>query len=141
MSELHDPLTERIIACAIEVHRTTGPGLLESVYDVCLAYELELAGLDFQRQKDVTLGYKALTARSAFRIDFVVEGAVLIELKCVESTLPVHKAQVLTYLKLSGLSTGLLINFNVPVLRDGIRRLVWAHNPKAALPSASPGLL
>lgn len=140
MSELHDPLTERIIACAIEVHRMTGPGLLESVYDVCLAYELELAGLDFQRQKNISFAYKGLSAQAAFRVDLVVESTVLVELKCVESIQPVHKAQVLTYLRLSGLPTGLLINFNVPVLRDGIRRLIWTHNPKAALTSAPLGL-
>lgn len=127
MSRLYDPLTERIIACAIEVHRMTGPGLLESVYDVCLAYELEHAGIDFQRQASVSFDYKELSAQSAFRVDFIVASAILVELKCVDAILPVHKAQVLTYLKLSGLSTGLLLNFNVPVLRDGIRRLVWTR--------------
>ena len=142
MSGLHDPLTARIIACAIELHRLTGPGLLESVYDACLAYELEGAGLDFQRQASVSFDYKGLFAQSAFRVDFIVAGAVLVELKCVESILPVHKAQVLTYLKLSGLSTGLLLNFNVPVLREGIRRLVWTRPrlepPQPSAPPADP---
>jgi GxxExxY protein len=132
MSGLPDPLTERIIACAIEVHRLTGPGLLESVYDVCLAYELQLAGLEFQRQKNVSFDYKGVSASAAFRVDFVVADAVLVELKCVETLLPVHRAQVLTYLRLSGLATGLIINFNVPVLREGLRRVVWTHRPEAA---------
>ena len=125
MSDLHDPLTERIIGCAMEVHRGTGAGLLEAVYDVCFAIELEAAGLPFRRQCAVPLEYKTLSVQTAFRVDFVIEERVLVELKSVETLLPVHKAQVLTYLKLTGLPTGLLINFNVPVLREGIRRLVW----------------
>lgn len=125
VSDLHDPLTERIIGCAIEVHRGTGAGLLEAVYEVCFAFELEAAGLVFRRQCSVPLEYKSLSIRTAFRVDFVVEERVLVELKAVETLLPVHKAQVLTYLKLTGLPTGLLINFNVPVLKEGIRRLVW----------------
>ena len=125
MSDLHDPLTERIIGCALEVHRRTGAGLLEAVYDVCFAFELEAAGLSFQRQCAVPLEYKSLSVRTAFRVDFVIEDRILVELKSVETLLPVHKAQVLTYLKLTGLPTGLLINFNTTVLREGIRRLVW----------------
>ena len=129
MSDLHDPVTERIIGCAIEVHRGTGAGLLEAVYDVCLAFELEAAGLAFRRHYSVPLEYKSLSIQSAFRADFVVDERVLVELKSVETLLPVHKAQVLTYLKLTGLTTGLLINFNVPVLKEGIRRVVWTPNP------------
>ena len=135
MSDLHDPLTERIIGCAIEVHRGTGAGLLEAVYDVCFAFELEAAGLAFQRQCSVPIEYKSLSIRTAFRVDFVVEERVLVELKSVETLLPVHKAQVLTYLKLTGLPTGLLINFNVPVVREGIRRMVWT--PKVDLGQTS----
>jgi GxxExxY protein len=115
MSDLADPLTERIIGCAMEVHRHTGPGLLEAVYDVCFAVELEAAGLSFRRQCVVPLKYKALSVQTAFRVDFVIDERVLVELKSVELLLPVHKAQVLTYLKLTGLPTGLLINFNVSV--------------------------
>jgi GxxExxY protein len=125
MSELDDPLTERIIGCAIEVHRGTGAGLLESVYDVCLAYELKAAGLTFRTQCSVPFEYKSLSIKNAFLADFVVEEHVLVELKAVETLLPVHRAQVLTYLKLTGLTRGLLLNFNVSVLKDGIRRVVW----------------
>ena len=125
VTDLHDPLSERIIGCAIEVHRATGAGLLESVYDVCLAIELEAAGLAFRRQCSIPIEYKSLSIQTAFRVDFVVEERVLVELKAVETILPVHKAQVLTYMKLTGLTTGLLLNFNVPVMKDGVRRLVW----------------
>ena len=134
MSDVHDPLTERIIGCAIEVHRNSGPGLLESVYDACLAVELAAAGLEFRRQVSVPLQYKTLSLQTAFRVDFVIQDRVLVELKSVETLLPVHKAQVLTYLKLMGLGTGLLINFNVPVLRDGLRRLIWTRQEVGAAP-------
>ena len=138
MSELDDPLTERIIGCAIEVHRGTGAGLLESVYSVCLAYELKAAGFMFRTQCSVPFDYKSLSIKDAFRADFVVEENVLVELKAVEAFLPVHRAQVLTYLKLSGMTRGLLINFNVPVLKDGIRRIVWTPNPRASEPCDPP---
>lgn len=122
-------LTERVIACAIEVHRNTGPGLLESVYEACLALEFEAAGLTFVRQASVPVLYKGCPTRCAFRIDYVVEQRVLLELKSVDTVLDVHKAQVLTYLKLSGLKVGLLINFNVHVLRLGVRRLALSKTP------------
>ena len=138
MSDLDDPLTERIIGCAIEVHRATGAGLLESIYGVCLAYELKAAALDFRRQCSVPFDYKSLSIKDAFRIDFIVEDRVLVELKAVETLLPVHKAQALTYMKLSGLTKGLLLNFNVPVLKDGIRRLVWTPNLDASAPPRDP---
>ena len=109
----------------MEVHRGTGAGLLEAVYDVCFAFELQAAGLTFRRQCSLPIEYKSLCIQSAFRVDFVIEERVLVELKAVETFLPVHKAQVLTYLKLTGLSTGLLFNFNVPVMKEGIRRVVW----------------
>ncbi|HUR21795.1 MAG TPA: GxxExxY protein [Vicinamibacterales bacterium] len=131
---MDDPLTERIIGCAIEVHRVTGAGLLESVYDVCLAYELKAAGLMFRTQCSVPFEYKSLSIKDAFRADFIVEENVLVELKAVETLLPVHKAQVLTYLKLTGLTRGLLLNFNVQVLKDGIRRVVWTPNLHASVP-------
>ena len=129
MTDIYDPLAERIIGCAIEVHRCTGPGLLESVYDVCLAYELQAAGLAFQRECSIPIAYKSLSIRTAFRVDFVVEERILVEIKAVETLLGVHRAQVLTYLKLTGLTTGLLFNFNEVVLKHGIRRVVWTPPP------------
>jgi GxxExxY protein len=119
-----EAVTERIIACAIEVHRHTGPGLLESVYEACLAREFQAAHLRFDRQVVLPIVYKNEPVDCSFRIDYIVEQQILIELKSVEHTLEVHKAQVITYLRLSGLPVGLLINFNVPVLRSGIRRLL-----------------
>jgi GxxExxY protein len=131
MDDCHDQLTERIIGCAMEVHRRAGPGLLESIYDVCLAYELQAAGLDFERHLTLPFEYKTFTVKAAFKVDFVVERRVLVEIKAVETLLPVHKAQALTYMKLARLHTGLLFNFNVPVLRDGIRRLIWTPPSEA----------
>lgn len=118
-----DALTEQIIGAAIEVHRALGPGLLESVYQECLALELGLRGLHFQSQLELPLNYKGLSLDAAYRLDLVVEQAVVIELKAVERLLPLHEAQLLTYLKLGGYSLGLLLNFNVPVLKDGIKRM------------------
>jgi GxxExxY protein len=129
MLNAHEALTERIIGCAIEVHRHTGPGLLEAIYAACLARELKAAQLQFAHQLALPVTYKGEPLDCAFRIDFVVEHAVLVELKSVERTLDIHKAQAITYLKLSGLPVGLLINFNVPVLRSGIRRLVCGPSP------------
>jgi len=125
-------VTERIIGCAIEVHQQTGPGLLESVYDACLARELRAARLDFVREVSLPVRYKGDLLDCGFRIDYVVEGQVLVELKSVERLMDIHKAQVITYLKLTELPIGLLINFNVPVLRQGIRRLVRSQ------PGSSP---
>lgn len=119
-----EAVTERIIGCAIEVHRHTGPGLLESVYEACLAREFKAAHLEFDRQVALPIVYKNEPLDCAFRIDFVIERSVLVEVKSVEQTLEVHKAQVITYLRLSGLPVGLVINFNVPVLRSGVRRLL-----------------
>lgn len=127
MSLLHvptQPLTASIIGAAIEVHRRLGPGLLESAYQRCLARELWLRGLEFREQVALTLDYKGLAVTDAFRIDLVVGRTVLVEIKSVETLLPVHSAQMITYLKLTGVGAGLLINFNVPVLRQGIRRLL-----------------
>ncbi len=118
-----DLLTERIIACAIEVHRALGPGLLESAYEDCLCHELGLCGVAFQRQVPLTVRYKTITLGTVYRMDLVVEDQVVVEIKAVEQLLPVHSAQLLTYLKLSGKGTGLLLNFFVPVLKNGIKRL------------------
>ncbi|MBI2240040.1 MAG: GxxExxY protein [Magnetospirillum gryphiswaldense] len=124
MTTPRDPLTDRILGCAIEVHRTLGPGLLESAYEECLCYELAQAGIACQRQVPLPVRYKDVRLDCGYRLDVVAENQVVIELKTVEKLLPVHDAQVLTYLRLSGCRVGLLVNFNVPVLRDGIKRLV-----------------
>jgi GxxExxY protein len=116
-------LTEAIIGGAITVHRELGPGLLESVYEKCLAFELADRGLLVATQKEIPVRYKNLTFDCSFRADLIVENKVLVELKSIDQLLPVHTAQVLTYLKLSNLRTGLLINFNVPLLKSGIKRL------------------
>jgi len=117
-------LTEQIIGAAIEVHRSLGPGLLESAYQACLAHELSLRKLSFEREKPLPIEYKGVQLDCGYRLDFLVEGKVVVELKAVESVLPVHEAQLITYLKLTGCRVGLLINFNVPVLKDGITRRV-----------------
>ncbi len=119
-----DPLTRRIIGAAIEVHRAIGPGLLESAYEACLGAELEAQGLCAARQVDLPVIYRGLTLACGYRMDFVVEGQVIVEIKSVEKLMPIHQAQVLTYPRLARLQRGLLINFNVPVLRQGIVRLV-----------------
>ena len=119
----NNSLTDAIIGAAITVHRELGPGLLESVYEKCLALELTKSGLQITAQKEIPLTYKGLAFESGFRADLIIENKVLVELKSVEQILPVHTAQVLTYLKLSNLRTGLLINFNVPLLKNGIKRL------------------
>jgi GxxExxY protein len=119
----NNSLTDAIIGAAIAVHRELGPGLLESVYEKCLALELTKSGLQVCSQKEIPLTYKGLALESGFRADLIVENRVLIELKSVDQLLPVHTAQVLTYLKLTGLRTALLINFNVQLLKNGIKRL------------------
>lgn len=122
--DAEQPLTRAIISAAIQVHRALGPGLLESAYQACLCRELELHHLRFRQQVDLPVIYKDVKLDCGYRIDFVVEEKVVLELKAIEAILPVHQAQLLTYLRLSGLRVGLLINFNVPVLKDGIRRRV-----------------
>jgi GxxExxY protein len=117
-------LTEKIIGAAIDVHRSLGPGLLESIYEQCLAYELTLRGLQVERQIDVPVVYKERKFDGALRIDLIVNGSVIIELKSCERLAPVHEAQLLSYLRLSGRRVGLLINFNVARLKDGIIRRV-----------------
>lgn len=119
-----ESLTKRIIASAIEVHRTLGPGLLESVYEICLCHELKLIGLNFVQQLSLPIEYKGIELDAGYRIDLVVENKVIIEIKAVKTILPVHEAQLLTYMKLTGTSVGLLLNFNEAVLKDGIVRRV-----------------
>ena len=120
----HDPLTEKIIGAAIEVHRHLGPGLLESVYQECFCLELTANDLQHRGQVILPVRYKDHPIEIGFRADIVVEEQVLIELKTVQTILPVHEAQILTYLKLSGIRRGLLINFNAMPLKNGIRRFV-----------------
>ena len=122
---LHEELTESILGTAIEVHRALGPGLLETVYEACFCHELALRRLAFRRQVQLPVVYKGIRLDCGFRIDVVVEETVVVELKAERQLMPVHDAQILTYLKLSGIKVGLLLNFNVPVLKDGLRRFVF----------------
>jgi GxxExxY protein len=116
-------LTEVVIGACIEVHRDLGPGLLESAYEECLCHELAIAGLRFARQRPLAVRYKGVLLDCGYRLDIVVQEQLILELKAVDRLLPVHEAQVLTYLKLTGLDVGLLINFNIAALRQGLRRL------------------
>ena len=117
-------MTEQIIAAAIEVHRDKGPGLLESLYEWCVQCELELRGLEWAAQGEVTVAYKEFVRTEILRFDLLVEGCVLVEIKTVEAVLPIHKAQLLSYMKLLDVPIGLLINFNALKVVDGIHRLV-----------------
>lgn len=117
-------LSNILIGSAIETHRILGPGLLESAYEECLCHELTLKKIKFERQKKLPVTYKGIHLDCGYRLDILIENIVIVELKTVEHFEPIHEAQLLTYLKLSGLWLGLLINFNVPVLKDGIRRIV-----------------
>jgi len=113
-----------VIGCAIEVHRNLGPGLLESTYEQCLAYEFGMADITFKLQHPLPVEYKNIKLDCGYRIDLFVENSLIIELKSVERILPIHQAQLLTYMKLSGTSVGLLMNFNVEYLKNGIKRMV-----------------
>lgn len=115
-------ITEKIIGCAIEVHKALGPGLLESAYEECLSFEMKKTGLFIERQKAVPVVYKDINLDCGYRIDILVENTVIVELKTVDAFNPVHEAQILTYMKFSNKSTGLLINFNVTLLKNGIKR-------------------
>jgi len=117
-------LTESIIGADIDVHRELGPGLLETAYEECLCHELHLRGMHFLRQVELPVGYKGLKLDCGYRLDVVVEEQVILELKSIEQLLPIHQAQLLTYLRPSGMKIGLLINFNVAVLKNGIVRRV-----------------
>jgi len=120
----HEEMTEKIIASAIEVHRHLGPGLLESAYEECYCHELRLQKVPFERQKPLPLEYKGVKLDCGYRMDVVADGKAVVEIKCVDKILPVHEAQLLTYLKLSGLRVGLIINFHTRYIKDGIKRLV-----------------
>jgi len=117
-------VTERIIGAAIEVHKALGPGLLESAYEECLCHELSLQGVDFVRQLKLPVKYKGIELDIGYRLDLYINGCVIVELKSVDKLTPIHDAQLLTYLRLLNCKTGLLINFNVPVLKQGLRRKV-----------------
>ena len=117
-------ITGEIIGAAIEVHKALGPGLLESAYEECLCHELNLKGINFKRQQSLPVEYKEVTLDCGYRIGLIVEDLVIIELKSIDTLLPIHEAQILTYLKLTGLKVGLLINFNVAALRRGIKRII-----------------
>ncbi|SPF35693.1 conserved hypothetical protein [Candidatus Sulfopaludibacter sp. SbA4] len=134
-------ITDQIIGAAIEVHRHLGPGLLESACEECLCYELCQLGLRFQRQVHLPIHYKGIKLEGAYKMDLVVEDAVVVEIKATEDMAPIHAAQVLTYLKSSGKRVGLLINFNVPILKKGLKRIVNhyagpAITPRTSAPSA-----
>ena len=117
-------LSSKIINAAIEVHRALGPGLLESAYEECMCYEFRLRDFSFERQKPLPIIYKGNKLDCGYRLDIVVENAIILELKSCAKIEPIHKAQLLTYLKISGLKLGLLLNFNVPLMREGITRVV-----------------
>jgi GxxExxY protein len=119
-----DAIAKAVVNCAFLVHTKLGPGLLESVYEVCLAHELHKAGIAFEKQCSLPVVYDGIYLDAGLRLDFLVGGSLIVELKAVESLLPIHHAQLLTYLKLTGHRLGLLINFNVPLIKDGIRRVV-----------------
>ena len=119
-----DELSERVIGAAIRVHRELGPGLLESAYEACLAFELRESGLQVFTQVPLPVVYRGVKLDCGYRLDFVVEGQLLIELKAVERLQPIHEAQILSYLKLSGIRLGLLMNFHSQLLKDGIKRIV-----------------
>ncbi len=122
---LHEQLTESVIGAAVGVHRALGPGLLESAYEECLCHELHLRGIAFERQAALPVEYKGVKLDCGYRLDLIVENALILEVKCVEHVLPVHEAQLLTYLKMTGKRVGLILNFNVPALtRGGIVRKV-----------------
>jgi GxxExxY protein len=119
-----DELSRKVIGCALEVHRQLGPGLLESAYERCLSYELLCAGIQHIPQKELPIDYKGTKLDCGYRVDLFVEAELIVELKVVDKILPIHEAQILTYMKLARVKTGLLMNFNVARLKDGIKRFV-----------------
>jgi GxxExxY protein len=119
-----DELSKRVIGCAIEVHRNLGPGLLESTYEQCLAHELKCAGLPFMLQHPLPVNYNGVKLDCGYRVDLLVDNKIIIELKSVDKVLPIHQAQLLTYMKLAGIKIGLLMNFNVRFMKNGIKRMV-----------------
>ena len=138
MSEINE-FTGKIIGCAMKVHSTLGPGLLESAYEACLEYELKRSGMRVERQKLLPVTYEGVSVDCGYRIDLWVEESVILELKAVDALAPIHEAQLLSYLKLSGNQVGLLINFNVVHLRDGVKRIVNNYvelSPRSSASSA-----
>jgi GxxExxY protein len=135
----HNELTKRIIGAAIEVHRNLGPGLLESAYQECLCHELHLNGIGFQRQVSLPVNYKGLRLDCAYRLDLLVEDLVIVEIKAIDELDQIHSAQVLTYLKAAGKEVGLLMNFNVAVLKNGLKRLI--NDAAGKPPGFSPRFL
>ncbi len=131
-----DSITRRIIGAAIEVHRTLGPGLLESAYQACLAFELRQLGYKVEEQKPLPVAYKDVKLDCGYRMDLVVEDSIVVEIKAIEQLAPIHQAQLLSYLRLSGRHVGLLINFHVRVLKDGLKRIVNEF-PDSALSAVS----
>jgi GxxExxY protein len=129
-------ITHKIIGAAIEVHRQLGPGLLESAYEECLARELSIRGIRFERQKPIPVVYKGIKLECGYRIDLLVERRIVVELKSIAEIAPIHEAVVLTYLKLSGNTVSLLINFYVTVLKVGIRRYIWREREELTTEAA-----
>ena len=119
-----DELSNRVIGCALEVHRNLGPGLLESTYEQCLAHELKNAGIPFKLQHPLPVRYKGINLDCGYRVDLMVDDSLIVELKSVDKILPIHQAQLLTYMKLSNITVGLLMNFNIKYLKNGIVRMV-----------------
>jgi len=119
-----DKYSKQVIGCAIEVHKTLGPGLLESTYEQCLAHELRLAGLSFELQKSIPVKYKNVKLDCGYRLDLFIENSLIVELKSIRKLQKIHEAQLLTYMKLANVKTGLLINFNELRLKDGLKRFV-----------------
>ena len=132
-------ITHAVIGAAIEVHRQLGPGLLESAYRECLSRELLLRGIPFEREKPLPLEYKGVHLEAGYRLDFLVAGCVVVEIKAIEALAPVHDAQLLTYLRLGGWRVGLLINFNVAILKNGIHRKILGYETeRATAPGKDP---
>ena len=134
LAELPDinPITAQIIKAEVEVHRLLGPGLLKSVYLACLLHELQGANLKLETEKKVPVHYKNVTLDCGFRVDMIVEAKVVVEVKSIAQVAPIHRAQLLTYLVLTGCEAGLLINFNVPVLKDGLMRVLNTRRPSVS---------
>ena len=132
-----DPLTYAIIGCAMRVHRELGPGLLESAYEECLNKEMSKSGLSVERQPRIKISYEGSMLNREYRPDFLIQAEVVVEVKSVSGFLPVHQAQLLTYMKLAGIERGLLINFNVALLKNGIKRLIMTKAPDGASVSSA----
>lgn len=128
--------TRELMDCFLTVHKQMGPGLLESIYEECLCYELKKRNISFERQKALPLRYDRAILESGLRLDLVVDGKVIVELKSIEKILPVHEAQVISYLKLADMEVGFLVNFNTPLMRDGVKRFVRSNANSAS--SAAP---